>query len=444
MKKNLFIISLVLTLVIVPLQAQVPGSTDTSKKVVHKNKTAIFLPKDTLPPDPQCYLCCCGHVHSNQRTSDLIYVEDMPRDASRSKLSQIVFNTKESYNFQFTYKDFYPGVSYRTTWDGWVVDKNKKAKAVITFSDMSGNDTTLVLEFKPKVFAIRPNLDFGHLPIGESKDLKTWLVNLSDGFDSVKVDSLRLKLQNQGFELLNINTKLIIPNKDSFQITIRFIATEIGEFIDSIGSGDSCIFSYKTEMKAKVGYARINVTQFDFAKVPVNTSAWGAIEIKNNGTVELVITGYTEPKNSVFSHDLPSITPAKPLTLAPGQLYQYMVNFRPTDEMRYTDSMFFISNTEKVPEPDSIGELFGNSIMSDLVTNSYDWGQQIISTPEKPAGPYDAKDSVILLTNYGSMPVTIRKIIRKTDTLGNAFLFNSASLTGVSIPDSSRIYVPVR
>ncbi|MFA6571766.1 MAG: T9SS type A sorting domain-containing protein, partial [Bacteroidota bacterium] len=40
--------------------------------------------------------------------------------------------------------------------------------------------------------------------------------------------------------------------------------------------------------------------------------------------------------------------------------------------------------------------------------------------------------------------VTIRKIIRKTDTLGNAFLFNSASLTGVSIPDSSRIYVPVR
>jgi hypothetical protein len=106
--------------------------------------------------------------------------------------------------------------------------------------------------------------------------------------------------------------------------------------------------------------------------------------------------------------------------------------------------MFFISNTEKQPEPDSIGDLFGRGIRADLIANSYDWGEKLIDRPNFPAGPYDPKDSVIILKNGGSMPVTIRRIIRVSNINGNAFLFNEASLTGVVIPDSSQLYVPVR
>ncbi|OGU13016.1 MAG: hypothetical protein A2X61_10570 [Ignavibacteria bacterium GWB2_35_12] len=108
----------------------------------------------------------------------------------------------------------------------------------------------------------------------------------------------------------------------------------------------------------------INVSYCDFGDVPVNETAADSVIIKNTGKEELVITGYSDTHRSpAFTYNLPVISEATPLRLAPNQSFTFEVTFRPTDEKTYTDSIFFISNTEKTFIPDSVAELLGKGII---------------------------------------------------------------------------------
>ena len=396
---------------------------------------------DTLAPKPTFNYCqCCGETSGE-------LVEDMPRDTSRSNLASIIYNAQESYNFRFTYEDFIPGEDASTKWHAWVIDRNNDARAVITFTDKAGNDTTITLIYYARKLVIRPELNFGVLAIGEAKDMSTWIVNNSST-ETLVINNISLKSNSaKGFELLTPDMPVNIPPLDSIKLIVRFIATENGEFIDTIGVGDTCHgFRFESKVEAKVGFPMIDVSYYDFCDVPVNTSANGSIEIRNIGTIELEITGYTGPRQpTTFIPDL-VIDPSNPLRLAPNQVFTYEVRFLPRDTIVYTDSMFFISNSIKNDNVDSVGDIRGRGSKPDLIANGYDWGRRRIDRAAFPAGPYDPDNGyeVIKLWNGSSQPVIIYDIIIKSDINGNAFQFNRFMLANIILSESSYIYVPVK
>jgi hypothetical protein len=442
MRKNLFVIFafFALALLFQPIQ-----NFAQKQKIPVEN---YIKNKDTLPPHPTYFRYCSsdpGALSYDSTRRGFPIVEDWPQNADRSNLSMINMNPDSSYNFRFSYKDFVPGQDASTTWQAWVQDLTKNARLVVTFTDRAGNDSTIDVRYNAFMVTIRPNLDFGLLSKGDSVKKDVWLVNENPLYPSIIIN-LDLKLRNQGFDLLNVSLPLTVPPKDSIKITIRFIATQDGDFIDSTGAGDSCWFYFRNQMKAKVGVAVIDVSDYDFGYVPVNQPAQGTIHIKNKGTVPLIITGFTHPRLTVFSDELRQITPQFPLILNPGDVYDFLVDFLPKDTIHYIDTMFFMSNSVVMPSTDSIAILNGRGIKSDLEANSYDWGNRLIDIPGFPAGPYDANpgDSIIILKNTGNMQVVIRGIKRVADTNGTAFLFNEQDLTNIIINPGDQLYVPVQ
>ncbi|TAL67366.1 MAG: hypothetical protein EPN82_15470 [Bacteroidetes bacterium] len=394
---------------------------------------------DTLPPDPHWILECDGSINGAT-------VEDMPRNNDRSNLSKIILLAEESFNYKMTYKDFIPGEDPATEWKAWVIDKNKDGRAVILFTDRRGNDTIITINYYAVKLTIRPELDFGTLPVGAVVEKDAWIINESSQ-SAVLLDTLALKYNDKGFEVYGINLPYLLQPLDSVMIKVKFTATVNGEFQDSVGVGDTCVFNFESLVKAAVGGAVINVTYHDFGDVVVNHTANGQIEIRNYGNIDLVITGYTGPRQPiVFMPDIIAITDTTPLIIKPGDVFTYEVTFLPTAEQRYTDSMFFISNTEKANNPDSVGDLFGRGIKPGLVANSYDWGRRRIDRPTFPTGPYppDNNYEVIKLENNGSTNVIVRDIKIISNINGSAFEFERDSLTNRLIPDSSFIIVPVK
>ncbi|MGA2297104.1 MAG: hypothetical protein ABSG15_06120, partial [FCB group bacterium] len=400
---------------------------------------------DTLAPHPTWYMDCKGTLWYDSTERGDPVVEDWPQNADRSNLSMINMDPTLSFNYRFSYKDFVPGDDAATTWKAWVQDPTQDARLVVTFSDRRGNDTTIEIDYYATKFAIRPDLDFGLRAKGDTVYKDIWVVNESTQSPAY-LDSLVLKFKTQGFDITGISLPQWIPPMDSVKLQIRFIATVDGEFLDSIGCGDKCVFAFRAQMKAQVGSAIIQVSDYDFGTVPVNQPAQGTIHIKNIGTVALVITDYTHPTlKPIFSDELETITKQAPLILNPGQGYDYLVDFLPTDTLQHTDAMLFTSNTAITPATDSVAVLNGRGIISDLVANSFDWGRKEINRPPNfPAGPYDATGQVIKLKNSGNLQVTIRGISRVTDILGTAFLFNEAAMTNVIINPKDSLYVPVQ
>ncbi|MBI5325731.1 MAG: T9SS type A sorting domain-containing protein [Ignavibacteriae bacterium] len=393
---------------------------------------------DTLPPNPVFEICpCCGVMHYG----DAI-VEDMPKSSERSNLGSIVLDTKKSFNFRFTYDDFAPGVNGTTKWSAEVTDKDRDARLVVTFTDFAGNDTAIQIDYIIRKFTIKPELDFGLLAVGESKELDCWIKNESSMTDTItRID---FKSNTQGFDVNGITLPYIINSGDSVKVIVGFTATWNGEFRDSIAVISNCHYKYKSLVQARVGSPIIDVRYVDYGDVPVNSSANGSIEIRNYGNVDLIITGYTGPRQPfIFIPDL-FIEPDNPLRLTPGQVFSYEVRFLPTDTIIYTDSMFFVSNSEK-DGVDSIGELNGRGIKPDLTANSYDWGRRRIDRQNFPAGPYDPDNNsqVIQLTNSGTMGVTIYNIRTISDVNGNAFEFDRGLLTNRVINPKEKIYIPV-
>ncbi|TAL67716.1 MAG: hypothetical protein EPN82_13420, partial [Bacteroidetes bacterium] len=243
---------------------------------------------DTLPPDPKWEMQCDG-------TIDGAIVEDMPRNNDRSNLSLILFDSESSFNFKFSYQDFIPGEDASTHWEANVVDKTKDGRAVITFIDRRGNDTTIVIDYYAVKLTVRPDLNFGRLAAGDTKQMDCWLVNESKQSDALAT-KLQLKSNNQGFQINGITLPVMVPKNDSIKFQVQFTANQNGEFKDSIGVGDTCVFGYKSLVKAEVGSAIIDVTYHDFGDVPVNQFANGTIQIRNLGSINLEIYSYTGPR----------------------------------------------------------------------------------------------------------------------------------------------------
>lgn len=398
---------------------------------------------DTVCPEPIFVMACDGNVEG-------AIVTDRPdEDSVRSNLSMIVFHADQSENYKFRYVDFVPGETVTTSWDLTVVDPTQDALAIITFSDRAGNDTTIAVEYNAVKLAIRPEkVDFGLLKRGEKAQADFWAINESDQSE-VEVTELVLKDGGQNFELLDVTLPFVIQPLDSIKFRCEFTAVEIGEYRDSIGIGDTCVFAYKSLVQAEVAIPEIEVTDAHFGDVLVNSTKRLPVQIRNLGPVDLVVTGYDGPALSefvpVFGRE---ISETNPLILTPAgtqnAVFEFQVDFTPTDVIDYADQIVFFNDAE---ERDSIAILTGRGIRPGLNANGYDWGRRRINRPDYPAGPYvvEGGEQVITLENTGTAPVYVENaIINVVDGDRDAFIFDEQRFRGITIQPQGTHYVEVQ
>ena len=146
---------------------------------------------DNLPPVPKWALKCDGNVTGAT-------VTDMPEDPKiRAGLDSIRYDDAQSYNYNFQYEEFEPGKVSTTIWRLKIIDVRKDAKAVITFSDTAGNDTTIIITYTSVKLKVDPvYFDFGKIPFSSESTAPFTVTNLSE-INSVVLNKVKFKYGNQ-------------------------------------------------------------------------------------------------------------------------------------------------------------------------------------------------------------------------------------------------------
>lgn len=390
---------------------------------------------DTLCPVPYYQQFCDGSTINPKTGKNTAGVFDRPDpdpDEIRSNLAIVIFHRNESFNYYFQYDDFIPGEAFHIRWSLKTIDPSQDARAIITFADRAGNDTTIRIDYNAIKLSILPKkFYFGNLKIGESKsqqftvrnDSKTSAAFLTE----LSLQTMKYQLESQGFSLdipFDINQPLQPGEQRTFNVTFK--ATKEGEFRDSVGVGDTCFYQFKSLVQASVGTPIINVSDIDFGKRTVGFKTNPMIAtITNTGTTSLAITGYVNNKLSVFTHDLPEITPDNPLIIDKGGSYQFNVWFEPDAVKIFEDEIVFISDAK---ERDPICKIVGEGIEPMLEANGDDWGPRRVHLAryDDPTSiykftPYPSPNGAIELKNDGSKEVSISKITIVEDVNGDAF-----------------------
>lgn len=383
---------------------------------------------DTNAPVPVYELLCDGNTIDKKTM-----VLDMPdNDTVRSNLALILFDKNNSFNYDFTYDDFVPGESRGTKWKLRTIDPSQDARAVITFTDRAGNDTTIIVEYWAVKLSIAPkNVYYGNMKIGEQKTQNFVIKNESKTspayLKEVSLRTLRESLATQGFKLdYTFDISQPLMPQQTLPFTVTFTAPYEGEFRDSIGVGDTCFYKYKALVRASVGTPIIEVSDVHFGKNTVGIQTNPRIStITNNGTTSLAITGYKTNTLSVFTHNLPAITPSNPLIIDKGGQYQFEIYFQPDAVKTYQDSIVFISDAGYNIDP--VALIDGEGIEPQLEATGDDWGRRRAhlvkydTYPFYKFTPYPAPTGAIVLKNEGSKEVSISQINILEDVRGEAF-----------------------
>ena len=281
---------------------------------------------DNLPPQPQFDIECDGTVYKAS-------IEDMPR-TNPSKLLEMEIDSLQSYNYDFTYNNFIPGENNLTRWDANVIDKLKDAKAVITFRDRSGNDTTITLSYNPGKLIIRPTLDFGDVPVGKTIDKDFWIVNNSDKNPFI-IKKCQLRNKNQGYELSATSLPVIVPPLDSVKFTLRFTSPGCGVSKDVVEIGDSCYLASNSTATA-TSYVLTAKPDLDFGILPVGVYAEKDIFIYN----ESIIPARLDSLSMKFGSRGFSLIFNNPnQAISPFDSIKSIVRFSSTSPGSFTDSI---------------------------------------------------------------------------------------------------------
>lgn len=400
---------------------------------------AYLIFRDTLAPDPKWKMNCDGSVLGAT-------VTDKPDDPMvRSNLSAIVFHNDLSDNYDFKHENFIPGEAPTTTWQLKIKNPFAPAKAVITFLDRSGNDTTITISYNPPRLSIIPDQhDFGNFKIDETASAQFHVKNESPTNEAV-ISKIDFKLKNQGFSLI-LEPAFRLPYRlqplGTLPFKVMFTAGRTGNFLDSVGVADTCLFGLYSEVRAKVGAPVISVTDAIFGRCLVGLSFERDVYIINEGNAPLVVTGYSGPTTNVFRADFGGrvISAANPLTIEPGDRFPFKIIFTPDGERVYSDKIIFQSDGDIA---DNECYMSGEGIKPKLWVSSENWGWKRIHRPDFPAGPYETSSAVIL-KNFGDEIVKIDKAIVNDAVNPSAFQIKLTDFENMEILPGDSSYVEVK
>lgn len=212
---------------------------------------------DTQPPIPYITKTeCCGQPYW------FSYVIDEPRDnpSIRSIIGSIAFNKEQSYNFRFEHNAFTPGIEDSVSFFLDILNPKLDAKAVITFADMAGNDTTIEVNYYAvNLIPDAKNINFGFVAVGSSKSYVLKICNQSKRdfvLDYISLDSTKantLKLDDFFIELLSKDS--VVKQQECLNIRVTFQPEFQGTSFGFIVVADKC--NYKEALVYFVGHSYI-------------------------------------------------------------------------------------------------------------------------------------------------------------------------------------------
>ena len=395
------------------------------------NLSLLDLSKnDTLPPNPNYILRCDGTLVNPSNKSEVLVVEDLPA-ANSSGLSYIFFDKTLSYNYEFGYEPFISGIAKSTKWWLRIQNPNKDARAVISFTDRAGNDTTLNISYKAINLSLTPDKYFySNLVLGEQKTHSFMLKNESSThpfyMKELKLKTIKENLTTKGFSLeYNFNPDTILKPMEFVYFNITFRATQKGEFRDSIGVGDTCFFNYLGLVWASVEMPFVYTSDVDFKQGVIGKKYSSMATIKNFGKTPVEITGVKKNKLAAFSFDDFLYSPQKPLILNSGEEYNFEVYFTPNADNKYIDTIEFIF--DRLPDDDPYCILTGEGLKPFLDAGDVVWSRKRVhldrynNLPFMNMQPYPSPNGGIKLTNSGGKPINIDYINILEETNGDAF-----------------------
>ncbi|GAB1429392.1 hypothetical protein MASR2M18_02240 [Ignavibacteria bacterium] len=381
--------------------------------------------KDTVAPVLKWEQKCDGTVEGAT-------AEDLPKDPEvRSNLALIYMDPEptESYNYTFNYdknNTFVAGQTIKTDWSLTVDDVTKDAKATLYFVDRAGNETKLVVTYSAYSVTLTPTpIDYGVLKSGAALTKKVTLTNT--GSQEVTITKFQLKDGGQGFTLVGITLPIVLAPKESRQIDVMFSNINEGQYKDSIGVGNDCLFKNLVAVYAEVVVPIIEVSDIDFQTIIVNKTKQNKIYVRNTGKVDLLITGWTGPTDPTVFNPLTANWPADmqaassqtPCVIKPGESRALDIQFQPTAVNTYGDKIVFANDAKNNGTyKDNVGELKGRAVQPQLTATNFDWLRKRIKSRRTPNAPYSG---TITLENQGTAPVTI---IKATSPASSVFGYN--------------------
>lgn len=389
-----------------PFGAISNGGSDYDSYLMPTAGALVIVSSDTIAPDPKWEVKCDGTV-------DGALVTDLPNDVNvRSNLSTIVLDPELSKNYTLEYDDFIPGDAVSNKWRLKVDDPDQDAIAIVTFTDRAGNDTTIQINYSARKVTIDKDAKFGLHKSGDVQVMKIIVKN--EGTSDATISRLEWKGdRGQGsFDLLNVTLPFILKAGESKEVEVQFTAKGDGDFKDSIGVGDDCVFRYRRIASASVGTPIIAVSDIDFGQVVVNTTVTKTFSVASRGSVKLTVTGATPPtpNDNVFTPEnaVSAISGANPLSLeavgTDGDNIIYQVNFKPLAKQKYHAEITFTSDAKTV---DNVCILDGEGVQPGLIANNIDFGRRRMLK-----GPYTkditGTDAYVILTNTGNSDVTVK------------------------------------
>ncbi len=373
------------------------------------------ISQDTLPPTINWTMDCYGNIQGTTTDNP-----DPDVDGIRVGLSipELEWDELENYiNFRYDNNNFVPGTP-TTAWSLQVEDPKKPARAIVIFSDRSGNVSRDTIEYFPEILDLREvaaddtnddlyTENLGTLGLGEAKTIRYEIENLSDERE-VRLLEVKLKLKDQNFAILPLGWDLNEPFKprEIREVSVRFLTNNEGRFLDSIGLRTDCQDEFTAEMSAQTGMPGITVQDHLFNVVTIRPDGTATPQQSPNraitnvcnsepGTQPLVIIGYTGPNNPAFTHNLPVINQANPLVINEGQVYNFRVTFNPTETGNYEDEIVFITEGD-VTGCDPVCKIEGKAIQTGIASQEYDWEKVRIKYPKQPDNVYSPAGSELI------------------------------------------------
>jgi hypothetical protein len=104
-------------------------------------------------------------------------------------------------------------------------------------------------------------------------------------------------------------------------------------------------------------------SNLNFNDVDTNKSKTNVFTVKNEGTDNLILTGYfINPITQIIPNGWPEINPQKPLTLKPNEELTLSVNFNPIAEVQYRTTITFFSNAKPIAGSNDAITIIGRGI----------------------------------------------------------------------------------
>jgi len=362
---------------------------------------------------------------------------DQPADpAIRTNIATIEMDPDSSSNYGIVVEYFESGIARKVGYTLTVLDRSRPARAVVRISDGAGNTTIDVAEYRPASVTMTPSpLAYGPMAIGADQTYRITITNY--GGAEVNIQEILLKKKTPGFTVLGPHGSFALgpagSPTSSLDVDLKFTATALGAFEDSVGLRIGSLTTYLVLARARVGNTVIGVSDAAFGTAPVNTSSDRTITVSNmagTGEGTLTVIGATGPSNAAFT--LPDGMPAFPFTLAPGGRKTIPVRFTPATGGTYTDRITFTSNAAS---GDSIAELEGESGQPVVIATSLTWDARQVGT-----GPYR---SILYLKNLGTGATTLNGVEEKIGDVADFVLANIGQIEGRVLNPGDSVAVQV-